>query len=265
MFVRTKSVTALYESVFFFYILFFFFLIDFFRWILTYHFPKTFVISSNKPWSWCKKLYSPLKVRVNNIQLPWIPSSYTSPIRLFFCFSTFYFFFLILFFRCSSPISFRRQRKCIDWRFWCPTKSSWGWPLAVWTGVVYYVVCFLLMVFFSAVKTAVRIHHELKAKLNIENSIGITSGTIKFSSSRSNVKIKKSSTGVDEWIGTTFCGTVGSTARREYAVVGDIVNLSARLMAAAKGRILCDRPTYRTNNTVSLSVCIHWSYLLCQS
>jgi len=34
--------------------------------------------------------------------------------------------------------------------------------------------------------------------------------------------------------GRAFCGDVGNSQRREYAMVGDIVNLSARLMAAAK-------------------------------
>lgn len=46
--------------------------------------------------------------------------------------------------------------------------------------------------------------------------------------------------------GTAFCGTVGSKDRQEYAVVGDIVNLSARLMVASyKGKhgILCDQAT----------------------
>ena len=39
--------------------------------------------------------------------------------------------------------------------------------------------------------------------------------------------------------GLTYCGVVGAPTRREYAAVGDTVNLAARLMqAAGQGRIL---------------------------
>lgn len=52
------------------------------------------------------------------------------------------------------------------------------------------------------------------------------------------------STNIGVTTGKAFCGAVGSEERREYAMVGDIVNLSARLMSKAEGAILCDRDTY---------------------
>lgn len=44
--------------------------------------------------------------------------------------------------------------------------------------------------------------------------------------------------------GVVYCGTVGNELRREYAAVGDVVNLAARLMSKAAGEILLDENTY---------------------
>lgn len=45
--------------------------------------------------------------------------------------------------------------------------------------------------------------------------------------------------------GQVFCGTVGTAERCEYTVIGHTVNLSARLMEASAGRLLCDDATAR--------------------
>lgn len=44
--------------------------------------------------------------------------------------------------------------------------------------------------------------------------------------------------------GNVYCGNVGSEMRREYAAIGDVVNLSARLMSKAKGGVYIDEATY---------------------
>lgn len=41
-----------------------------------------------------------------------------------------------------------------------------------------------------------------------------------------------------------LCGRVGGKIRSEYAMVGDVINLAARLMGKAKGRIICDEVTH---------------------
>lgn len=50
--------------------------------------------------------------------------------------------------------------------------------------------------------------------------------------------------------GTAFCGPVGNQLRREYAMVGDVVVLAARLMGqASEGQIFVDRATYTLART----------------
>jgi class 3 adenylate cyclase len=44
--------------------------------------------------------------------------------------------------------------------------------------------------------------------------------------------------------GRALCGRIGGKLRSEYAMVGDVINLAARFMSKAKGRILCDDATY---------------------
>ena len=45
--------------------------------------------------------------------------------------------------------------------------------------------------------------------------------------------------------GTVFCGVYGSDRRRQYTTLGSAINLSARLMQAADGAVLCDEATSR--------------------
>jgi class 3 adenylate cyclase/tetratricopeptide (TPR) repeat protein len=66
--------------------------------------------------------------------------------------------------------------------------------------------------------------HAKLAQLNWHGSVGITTGRV-------------------------FCGTIGSEERCEYTIIGHVVNLSARLMQAAKGSIYCDETTYKSAQT----------------
>eukprot|EP00002_Diphylleia_rotans_P020457 TRINITY_DN3969_c0_g1_i9.p1 TRINITY_DN3969_c0_g1~~TRINITY_DN3969_c0_g1_i9.p1 ORF type:complete len:1143 (-),score=185.67 TRINITY_DN3969_c0_g1_i9:1677-5105(-) len=69
-----------------------------------------------------------------------------------------------------------------------------------------------------AVRTGLEISNKLK-DMKVENSIGCTTGQV-------------------------FAGVIGGDLRRDYAVVGDVVNLSARLMAASHGSFYCDSATF---------------------
>jgi tetratricopeptide (TPR) repeat protein len=69
------------------------------------------------------------------------------------------------------------------------------------------------------VQAAMALHARVRA-LGWSSSIGVTSGR-------------------------AFCGAYGSPVRREYTMIGKVVNLAARLMQAAHGGVLCDEATYR--------------------
>lgn len=56
-------------------------------------------------------------------------------------------------------------------------------------------------------------------------------------------KLMKSACSIGISTGTAYCGTVGSHMRRDYVAMGKSVNFAARLMMAAKGRILLDAAT----------------------
>lgn len=68
------------------------------------------------------------------------------------------------------------------------------------------------------IKAALTINNRLK-EMGIRSSIGVSSGRV-------------------------YCGVVGSALRREYTIMGDSVNLSARLMQNANGGVLCDRASF---------------------
>lgn len=53
-------------------------------------------------------------------------------------------------------------------------------------------------------------------------------------------KMAEIDTSVGLTYGYCYCGNIGGTIRREYVVIGDQVNMAARFMSKAKGRVLFD-------------------------
>ena len=77
-----------------------------------------------------------------------------------------------------------------------------------------------------AIEAAIELRQRLSAR-NIPTSVGIATGTV-------------------------FCGIYGSDTRRQYTVLGNTVNLAARLMQAANGSLWCDEATCRAASAPSL-------------
>jgi class 3 adenylate cyclase len=74
---------------------------------------------------------------------------------------------------------------------------------------------------YRTVKFALVLHDEL-VKQNLHVNIGITTGVV-------------------------ITGNVGSDSRCEYSLTGECVNMAARIMAQARGGILCDNATYQAS------------------
>jgi class 3 adenylate cyclase len=81
-----------------------------------------------------------------------------------------------------------------------------------------------------AVYFAVNLRKRAEKEIGLMCSIGVTTGSV-------------------------FCGWVGSTTRRDYAGVGTQVNVAARLMCKAKGRVLIDPDSYRNLDPMTKAQC----------
>ena len=77
-----------------------------------------------------------------------------------------------------------------------------------------------------AVEAAIELRQRLNSR-NIPTSVGIATGAV-------------------------FCGINGSDTRCQYTVLGNTVNLAARLMQAANGSLWCDETTYQAASASTL-------------
>lgn len=74
-----------------------------------------------------------------------------------------------------------------------------------------------------AVEAAISIHEQL-SRVGTATSVGISTGSV-------------------------FCGVYGNEFRQQYTTLGRTINLSARLMQATEGSILCDESTFLAART----------------
>jgi len=84
--------------------------------------------------------------------------------------------------------------------------------------------------------------HENDARRAIEAAIEL----------RQRLNLRNIPTSVGIATGTVFCGIYGSDTRRQYTVLGNTVNLAARLMQAASGSLWCDEATRQAASAPSL-------------
>jgi adenylate cyclase len=84
--------------------------------------------------------------------------------------------------------------------------------------------------------------HSLRA---VRTALAMQEGIIELNARRQTEGKEPITVGIGVSAGAAVAGTVGTADRMEYTVIGDTVNLAARLESSAKpGQILISQPTY---------------------